>query len=423
MLLAHHLLALFIALSAFVAIIIRPRGISEAVSSLVGAVLMLFIGAISPTDALRTLLANWNLFLFFFGLLSISTVADHAGVFDWLAYIASRLARGNPQRLFLNTFMISVVVTAFLSNDATVLILTPVLVTATSRLGLAARPYVFTCAFVANAASVLLPVSNPANVILLNDDPMALTPYLQHLFLGAVLSIAEIFIILFVLFRSDLRGTFDPDSFQPGTARKDSPLFGPTAAWLVATALIYIAASLREYPLGLVAAASGGGLLLLALTVGRLPVQGALRGVSWQLFGLVAGLLLIVQGLKRAGITELLAKVLLAGDGNSAAFTAVAAGAVGANLINNLPATFVLTAVIQHVPGSQLRDILTLGTIIGVDIGPNITVIGSLSTMLWLLILRKQDLEVTALEYVRLGLPLSLVTLVTSAGLLWLRSR
>ena len=414
-------LAVAIFVLALAGIIVRPRGISEAVCALAGGLLMLLIGVVPPVQALQKLAGNWNVFLFFLGLFTVSAIADLAGIFDWLADRAARLSGGSARRLLINVFVLGAIVSTFLSNDATVLILTPVVLTLITRLGLPARPYVFACAFVANAASFTLPVSNPVNIIVLNAFPTPLPTYLSHLLPAAIVSVTINLLLFLLIFRRDLRGRFVPDQVGEVETAAQFPLFFRTVAgWLGVTVLVYVIAATKEFPLGLISAVSGAVLVALAVGFRRLSWPHLAHEISWSLFGLVAGLLVLIQGLENVGVTPLLARLLLVGGGSRhvAAFSAVATAAIGSNVMNNLPAAFLLTATIGHVGGAALRDLLAYGTIIGADLGPNITVVGSLSTMLWLLILRRRDVEMSALDFFKLGLPVTLLMLAGSAAML-----
>jgi arsenical pump membrane protein len=162
-------------------------------------------------------------------------------------------------------FLLGALVSAFLSNDATVLILTPVVLTLITRLCLPARPYVFTCAFIANVASFTLPVSNPVNIIVLDAFPVPLPAYLVHLLPAAVVCVAINLVVFLLLFRHDLRGRFAPEQVGEVEAVKRFPAFFRTVAgWLAVTVVVYVLAAIRQVPLGLVAALSGSGLTGLA---------------------------------------------------------------------------------------------------------------------------------------------------------------
>ncbi len=410
---------------AMAGIIVRPRDLPEAVFALAGGAVMLITGFVPPVQSLTTIASHWNVFLFFLGLFTISSVADLAGIFDWLALFAARISGGSSRRLLINVFLIGAVVSAFLSNDATVLILTPVVLTLTTRLGLPTRPYVFACAFVANAASFTLPVSNPVNIIVLTTFPAALPAYLAHLLPAAALSVAINLAAFLWLFRQDVRGRFDILAAISANGDQSQPaFFRAVAGWLAATCVVYILAAIWEFPLGVVAAGSGVGLVAIAQFSGKLRWRRLGREISWSLFGLVAGLLVLVDGLANTGVLPALARLLSLGGSQpfASAFVAVATAALGSNLVNNLPATFVLTASIGHVADASIRGALAYGTIVGADLGPNITIVGSLSTMLWLLILRRNDVDVSALEFARLGAPVTLITLLCATTLLALAS-
>lgn len=411
---------------ALLGVLTRPRDLPEAAFAVAGGVLMLAVGVTTPTQAGATLVDHWNLFLFFLGLMAIAAIADTAGVFDWLAVRAARWSGGSARRLLINIVLLGTVLSAFLSNDATALILTPVVFTVSTRLGLSPRPYVFACAFVANAASWVLPMSNPINIVVLHDYPLALPAYLARLLPAALLTLAINLAALLFLFRGDLRARFPVEAVGRADAAKAAPAFFRTVAgWLIATAVVYVMAALRQFPLGIVAAASGAGVTLVALCYRRLSPRQVVRDISWALFGFVAGMLVLVQGLENVGATALLARLLDLGasGGLASAFVAVWTAAIGANLINNLPATFVIVAAIGHVSDPAAQGLLSAGTIVGADLGPNITIVGSLSTMLWLLLLRRRELEVTALDYLKVGGPVTALALVVAAVALWLTGR
>src|SRR3989442_1676061 len=160
---------------------VRPWKTNEALIALAGAGLLLTLGLVSPADALSTLAHDWNTFFFFLGLMSISVLAEVAGFFDWLAAIAARLSGNSARRLFLNTFLLGSLISMFLSNDATALILTPIVYSLTTRLRLPVLPYLFACTFIADSASFLLPVSNPINIIVLSTFPLDLWTFLRLL--------------------------------------------------------------------------------------------------------------------------------------------------------------------------------------------------------------------------------------------------
>jgi arsenical pump membrane protein len=172
-------------------IMLRPWKTNEAIIALSGAGLLLVLGLITPAQAFFTLVRDWNTFFFFLGMMSLSALVEAAGFFDWLAIWAARLSRDSRRRLFLNTFLLGALISMFLSNDATALILTPILYSLTTRLRLPVLPYLFACTFIADTASFLLPVSNPINIIVLSKFSLDLSTFLRLLFLPSLVVISN----------------------------------------------------------------------------------------------------------------------------------------------------------------------------------------------------------------------------------------
>ena|SRR5712691_4613129 len=188
--LTRAVLITLITLLVLVGIMLRPLKLNEAVIALMGAGLLLVLGLITPNVAFSTLLSDWNTFFFFLGMMSLSALAEVAGLFDWLAVQAARLAGNSPRRLLLNTFLLGSLISLILSNDATALILTPIIYTLVTRLRLPVFPFLFACTFIADTASFLLPVSNPINIIVLSQFPLDLWTFLRLLFLPGILVIS-----------------------------------------------------------------------------------------------------------------------------------------------------------------------------------------------------------------------------------------
>jgi arsenical pump membrane protein len=295
------------------------------------------------------------------------------------------------------------------------------------RLALPVRPYAFACTFIADTASFLLPVSNPINVLVLQRFPASLPQYLHHLLPAALAAIAVNVAAFLFLFRADLRGRFDAAAVARSSAAGRAPRLLRFTGWgLGLVAVGYLFAAWQGWPLGLVALAGAAVLLGGAVRWGELAGQQLVREVSWGLFGFVAGFLVIVQGVENVGLSAALGQGLatLAGaDPLRATVTAVLAGALGANVVNNVPATLVQLAAIDSLPADQPRALLAYGTLVGADLGPNLTTVGSLATMLWLLILRKRGVAISSLDYFRIGLATTPGMLIVATLALWWAGR
>ena len=420
------LLASIIGLLTLAAIMTRPFRWSEARIAMAGAGALLLLGLIRPADAARTLLRDWNTFLFFLGMMGLSALAETAGLFDWLAAEAARFARQSAARLFLNVFLLGTLITMIFSNDATALILTPVVYVLVTRLRLPVLPYLFACTFIADSASFLLPISNPINVIIMSRFPLDLQTFLRLLFLPSLVVIAINLGIFYLLYRSQLKGTFDIDHLPTAEkAVKHKAYFRYTLWVLALVAPSYVIASAFQFPLSVVAVAGGLLLLLGALFWKRTTRREAGKAISWPIFGFIAGMFVVVRAIEDTGLTLKLGKLLLHLSGGTS-FGAVMVGtfgsALGTNLINNVPMAVVMNSSlgsIQHA-APAIRNGFVAATMFGCDLGPNLTTVGSLATILWLLILRQRDVDVSGLDYFKVGVVVTPLMLLAGALTIWL---
>lgn len=401
------LIALLIFVGTLSAIMLRPFGVTEASAAILGATLMVAARAIDTNDIALVIGRQWNVYGFFLGLMTISALADRAGVFEWLAHQAGVWARGSALRLYVAVFAVGTLITTFQSNDATALILTPIVFTLVTRLGLSVLPFMFACTFIADTASFVLPVSNPTNILVLDAFGMNLPAFLDYLFLPAVFCIVANTLAFVAIFRRELRQRYAVGDLV-ATAPANRPFFRYTLAVLGLTGVAYVAASLAAVPLSFVALAGAALLLAGAARWGELH-WGHLRSeISWSLFIFITGMFLVVRGVEKAGLTALFGQALLSltgADRVQAALVTAGGTALGANLINNVPMTMVMVSALQGIAmAPHLRDIMIHATIFGAALGPNLTTVGSLATMLWIVILRRKGLEISSRMYVRLGL-------------------
>lgn len=419
------IVGLIIFIITLLLVIIRPKGINEAIAAVVGAVAMLLFGLVSPGTAVNVLAGQWDVFLFFLGLMTIAAVADSAGFFDWAAAMAVRLSKGSGKRLFLNVFLLGVLLCTFLSNDATALILTPVVYTLVTRLRLNALPFMFACTFIADTASFVLPVSNPINILVLGQFPDNLLNFWKHLLPASILAIVINIIIFFILFRKDLPKNFEYNaSDDPKAQVKNMGFFRYVTIWLLLIAVGYVAASLTGVPLSFVAISGAVLLIIGAAIFGQFSLTKLGKEISWSIFLFIGGMFIVVQGVESIGVTKFIGGLITGASGNNT-FLAVMINtfgtAIGANLINNVPMALVMTSAIHEVSTvtPAIHTGLVYSTIFGADLGPNITTIGSLATVLWILILRRKGMEISPLQYFRLGIIVAPLMLLVGALSIW----
>jgi arsenical pump membrane protein len=418
------LLGSLILLATLVVIMLRPYRIPEAAAAVAGALAMLLFGFVGLGEAVDVLAHEWNVYGFFLGLMAISSLADRAGIFDVLADLAGRAGRGEARRLYLAVFGVGILITTFLSNDATALILTPVVYALVTRLRLPVLPFMFACTFIADTASFVLPVSNPINILVLDRFGTGLLTFLRFMLLPSVAAITLNIVVFTWLFWRDLRVTYKLADLPP-VRLADARFFRYAVVALTLIALAYIAALSLQLPIS--AVALGGSVLLMAGAAWTRTLDGRKLGrdISWSLFAFISGLFLMVRGVENLGLTAAFGNglVQLAGDSplRATVFTALGA-ALGANLINNVPMTLVMISALEAVQSSATyHEAMVYATILGADLGPNLTTVGSLATMLWLLILRREGLEISTVEYFKLGVIVVPPMLLIGALLIWLQ--
>ncbi len=421
-------LSLIIFVPTIALVMLRPRPLNEATAAALGAAAMIIAGVISPLQTWEVLKSSANILLFFLGLMIISIVADRAGFFEWCAFKSVKLARGKGPLLLLVVFSLGAVITAFFSNDATALILTPIVFALVTRMKLKALPYVFACVFIANTASMLLPVSNPVNLLAVGEFNLTLGEYLKFLLIPSLLMIAVNIALFFLIFRKSIFTTSGEN--MPQQPVKTDKFFLSVSAGLGLTALGYILVSLYGFPLAY--PAMGGAIILLTCSFGfrRLNFNSVTHGISWYLFLFIFALTLLIKGLENTGFTQVLADALagLASHGPLQALFSVTLGtAIGSNLINNWSMMMVSVSSLGSLAAqaSGFDRVLVYGAIMGADIGPNIAILGSLSSMLWLVLLRQRGLNIHPVQYLKIGLmvtPPMLITGVISlylCGMIW----
>ena len=389
-----------IAGAATAGVIIRPFSLPEFVWAVGGAVLLVALGLLSPADALSGMTRGTDVYLFLTGMMLLSELARQEGLFDWLAARAARMAKGSAARLFTLVFIVGTVVTVFLSNDATAVVLTPA-VAAAARAAKVDQPlpYLFICAFIANAASFVLPISNPANLVIYGTHMPSLLQWLPRYALPSALAILATYFVLRWTQGDDLRHEIATDIDVPGLSAA-----GKMAAFgIVATAVVLLVSSGFDIQLGLPTFVAGLGTAILVLTRSECGVPGLVKNISWGVLPLVAGLFVLVESLEKTGVTTELSELLKQLVQQSATLAAWVSGvllAVGCNLVNNLPAGLVAGRVVEV---AQVPDHVRSAVLIGIDLGPNLSVTGSLATILWLTALRREGQTVSAWSFLKLG--------------------
>ncbi|MEA2688887.1 MAG: arsenical pump rane protein [Candidatus Eremiobacteraeota bacterium] len=387
----------------------RPFRVNEAWWAAGGAIALVLARAVSPHDAGAALARGLDVYLFLIGMMALAEFAREEGVFDWIATRAVRAANGSRSRLLLLVYGTGIATTAFLSNDATIVVLTPAVLGAMKRTDAKPHAYVFACALVANAASFVLPIANPSNLLFFADGMPPLGAWFASFGLASIASVVLTYAVLAMLFRRDVA---PPLVVNDGIA---PPPRAVAAVVLIGSAIVLVTTSSLSGPLGEVAF----GLGILAAVISATRERGApiaiVRGIAWPVVLLTAALFVLVEALDAAGAAAL-PKALFAWASHQAAPIAqigiAVASALASNLVNNLPVGLDLG---RYVGAAHPPAALSAAALVGVNVGPNLTVNGSLATLLWLAILRRNGIPMTALSFAKIGLVATPAALIAAS--------
>ena len=388
--------------------------IREWMVACAAALLCVLVGWIGVGGAAAAIARGAEVYAFLIGIVAIAELARFGRIFEWFAMWLLRIARGSRFALFAWVYAFGTLVTILLSNDTTAVILAPAVFAAIARIQGVPRPYLFACAFVANAASFVLPISNPANLVVFGSHLPRLGPWFATFGWPSAAAIALTYVMLVVLFRADLTGTYELGDTHV-TLDRTGTVAG--IACFASAAALVVAASLGWH-VGLTAlVAAIASTVIVAFSNLRAGIA-VVRHLAWDIVLLVAGLFVVVAVLDRFGALGLLrggfayAAHLGATSGTLAIGAAVT---VASSLANNLPVGLIAGTALASMPSAAW---VTHATMVAVDLGPNLAATGSLATMLWLAALRREGVSVTWLEFLRVGFVVVTPTLTVALLLL-----
>jgi arsenical pump membrane protein len=398
-------------------VLIRPFRIAEAWWAVLGAVLLLLTGQLSPAEVGHAVGQGIDVYLFLVGMMLIAELSRTTGLFDWVAAQAVRRADGSATRLFGLVYAVGIVVTVFMSNDATAVVLTPAVLAAAKQARLEnPLPHLFACALIANAASFVLPVSNPANLVVFAEQMPTLAVWLRLFTLPSIIAIAVTFVALRWSQRHALRQPMNHDVTVP-ELKTDAKI---AAGGIVLMTVVLLGASALGRDLGWPTCCAGLATFVVLLCRSRTKATQAARDLSWAVLPMVAGLFVLVAALSKIGVAATLAALcqhLQQTAPGQAPWIVGIVTAVVANIANNLPAGLMAGATMaaSHPPQGVIA-----ATLIGIDLGPNLSITGSLATVLWLTALRREGITVGFMDFLKVGaivMPVSLVLCLLALSL------
>ncbi|MCP3439501.1 arsenic transporter (plasmid) [Klebsiella variicola] len=423
------LLAGSLFLLTLVLVIWQPRGLSIGWSASIGAVLALGTGVIHIADIPVVWNIVWNATAAFIAVIIISLLLDESGFFEWAALHVSRWGNGRGRLLFTWIVLLGAAVAALFANDGAALILTPIVIAMLLALGFSqgtTLAFVMAAGFIADTASLPLIVSNLVNIVSADFFGLGFTQYASVMIPVDAAAIAATLVMLHLFFRRDIPATYDVSLLKtPASAIKDPATF--RAGWIVLLLLLvgFFVLEPLGIPVSAIAAAGAAVLFVVAKRGHAINTGKVLRGAPWQIVIFSLGMYLVVYGLRNAGLTEYLSGVLnlLADKGLWAAtFGTGFLTAFLSSVMNNMPTVLIgALSIDASTATGVVKEAMIYANVIGCDLGPKITPIGSLATLLWLHVLAQKNIKITWGYYFRTGIVMTVPVLFVTLAALALR--